>query len=244
LPGLTHVCIIKKMNMRAKIILMCVFSACLSGKSAELLAQGVSTGQNAYEDSAGGQQTAFDDLKKKMKASVKEHERLTEENRALKTRLIELQSEAERLERESPARRVPSKEPEIRITDRELSESSLLLGKDARTPGEEAQALYLSGQTMNIPEGQRLKELLVYDLQYQKQELELDLKLKEYWYGNLERENQTKMDVLAEEVFTMKEQERLLLEKAARQELMAADMPAQIEMLKMENQMLRKKIKQ
>ena len=100
----------------------------------------------------------------------------------------------------------------------------------------------MSGQT-GIGDGQRLKELFLYDLQYQVQELELDIKLKEFWLKNVDGERKGEWDTLNEEVAKTKEREQTMFQKVMEQERLAADAPKQIELLKMENRMLRDKIR-
>jgi hypothetical protein len=195
-------------------------------------------------DAISEEQTVFDDFKEKMMIAVQEHERLAEENEILRGRLINLRFQVERRERLKGIFPEKAKDPGqgLKIKDRELSESSLLLGKDAKTPVDEAQEIYLSGQTSGVGDGQRLKELFLYDLQYQVQELELDIKLKEYWLGNVDSERKQKMDALNEEVNTIKEQEQEMFRKVMEQERLAAESPQQLELLKVENKMLKDKI--
>lgn len=192
----------------------------------------------------GDEQTVFDDFKEKMMIAVQEHERLAAENESLRGQLIDLRFQVERKERQKGIMPSKSKDrgPGLKIKDRELSESSLLLGKDAKTPIDEAQEIYLSGQTQDVGDVQRLKELFLYDLQYQVQELELDIKLKEYWLGNVDSERKQKMDALNVEVGKIKEQEQEMFQEVLEQERLAADSPKQIELLKMENKMLKDKI--
>ncbi|OGX37183.1 MAG: hypothetical protein A3C36_00955 [Omnitrophica WOR_2 bacterium RIFCSPHIGHO2_02_FULL_52_10] len=216
-----------------------------SGSQADFQVGGSSIeAEEPVSAAVGGEQTIFDDFKEKMMIAVKEHERLAAENLDLRAELIELRFQVEKKERQKGI--VPSRSKDhgsgLKIRDRELSESSLLLGKDAKTPVEEAQEIYLSGQTSGVGDGQRLKELFLYDLQYQVQDLELDIQLKEFWLGNVDSERKQKMDVLNAEVSTIKEQEQAMFQKVMEQERLVAGSPQQLELLKMENKMLKDKI--
>ena len=246
-----------EMSIDLKIFLPVLFFLSVAGNISPIDAQDASGLQADFQvgDSSpeadtkmnaaiGNEQTIFDDFKQKMMAAVKEHERLASENEELRAQLIKLRYQVEKKEKQKGI--LPSvtknRGPVLKIKNRELSDSSLLLGKDAKTPVEEAQEIYSSGQTAGVGDGQRLKELFLYDLQYQVQELELDVKLKEFWLRNVDVERNQKVDALNEEVGKIREREQGMFQKVMEQERLAADSPKQIELLKMENQMLKDKI--
>jgi len=190
--------------------------------------------QNGSAQDVSEQEGFFDAIKDRMTSVAQENKRLTQENQALKTRLTGLQLEVEQYEQE-----VKALDPQY-VTPYEQSI------KD--TSGDEAlirevQNIYVSGKTMDLDERQRLEELRLYDLQYQKQELQLDLKAKEAQYQKMQEKGYPGIDILKRDIEKNKTREKDLSFKIAEQEKAASAYARQIDLLKAENKELEKKIK-
>ena len=109
---------------------------------------------------------------------------------------------------------------------------------------EEAQELFLSGQHMDLGEEQKLRELQLYDLQYQKQELELDLEDRQALHRKLEPQRQQEIQALKIAIQENTKEEERLYQRTAAMERKLAVYPQDISLLKMENETLKKRIKQ
>ena len=107
---------------------------------------------------------------------------------------------------------------------------------------DEAQELYLSGQIMNLSDEQNLHELHLYDLQYQKQKLLLDLRELEVLYGEVQGKRSQEMEALESEIQEIINQEKEIRIKVMVLEKAAIAYPQDIDLLKMENKALENKI--
>ncbi len=185
----------------------------------------------------------FDGIKVQMISVAQENNRLAEENKALKAQLISLQLEVERNEQY-----IGAMDPDFgkeRETSRKFKESR----QERYDPEEdaliqEAQNIYISGQWINSDATQKLRELQLYDLQYEKQELKLDLKLLEFYHEKVKKKRGPELDGLDQDIKINQANLNELSVRIAEQEKAAMVYPQRIELLKMENIALRKKIKQ
>jgi hypothetical protein len=186
----------------------------------------------------------LDGIKTEMVAALQENTRLAEENETLRAQLIGLQLEVEQ-RAQDVGERSPAKQS--------LPEGARELGDDRRggwdDPDQdaliqEAQNIYLSGQMLETSETQRLRELQLYDLQYEKQELQLDLKSAEYLNEKLKKEQGPEIDSLQQDIKINRAKIDEISVRVAEQEKAALAYPQKIELLKMENAALKKKIGQ
>ena len=170
------------------------------------------------------EESGLDDFKQKMISAAKEHDELLAENRKLKKMIGGHQSGVNGKKQDRGV--IPwlekRKKKEIITSNRELSVTSLLLEENRNKMIKEAQDIYLSGLKMDLGDAQKLRELYLYDLQFQKQELELDIQLKEYWIKNVEDERYRKLDARDQEISSISAQEQELSEKVAELERAAA----------------------
>lgn len=185
--------------------------------------------------------SVFDDIKVRMASSLEENIRLAEENKRLKRELTSLQLEIERYERE--IRRLDPGYTKAREVSRKQKKRSAGL-KDSRGGDlvREAQNIYLSGQLMALDDAQRLKELYLYDLQYQKQDLELQLKSMEFLYQKINEQRSPELDALERKIGDNAAKAKELVVDIAEQEKAALSYPQEIEFLEMENRSLQKRI--
>ena len=185
----------------------------------------------------------FDDIKVQMISSSRENKGLAAENKTLKAQLISLQLEIERYEQD-----IGKLDPEY-MEDRELLRREKKRSTGWMDPADdalvrEAQNIYLSGQSMALDDVQRLRELQLYDLQYQKQELELDLKSMEFLQQKIREQRRPELDALERDIRANIAEIRALSVKIAEQEKAALAYPREIELLKMENKALKQRISQ
>ena len=185
--------------------------------------------------------SVFDDIKVRMASSLEENIRLAEENKRLKGELTSLQLEIERYEWE--IRRLDPGYMKAREVSRKQKKRSAGL-KDSRGGDlvREAQNIYLSGQLMALDDAQRLKELYLYDLQYQKQDLELQLKSMEFLYQKINEQRSPELDALERKIGDNAAKAKELVVDIAEQEKAALSYPQEIEFLEMENRSFQKRI--
>ena len=185
--------------------------------------------------------SVFDDIKVRMASSLEENIRLAEENKRLKGELTSLQLEIERYEWE--IRRLDPGYMKAREVSRKQKKRSAGL-KDSRGGDlvREAQNIYLSGQLMALDDAQRLKELYLYDLQYQKQDLELQLKSMEFLYQKINEQRSSELDALERKIGDNAAKAKELVVDIAEQEKAALSYPQEIEFLEMENRSFQKRI--
>ena len=203
----------------------------------------VVTVRNGFAEDLSNEGGVFDDIKVEMMSAARENNRLGEENKTLKMQLITLQLEVERFERdveeldpEYMETRKASREPGAMPTDWNDADDDALI--------REAQDIYLSGRSLDLDESQKLRELQLYDLQYEKQELQLDLKSAEFLYGKVKDQRKSQLKVLQEDVTANESRIKDVTLRIAVQEKATLSYPQKIDLLKMENKALRKKIKQ
>lgn len=201
----------------------------------------IKTGWSAEDLS--GKADIFDDIKVRMVSSVEENVRLAAENKALKAELIDLQLEVEQHEQD-----IEALDPGYRKARKAAREQTQVFsGRDDPRGDEliqEAQNIYLSGRSMALGDVQRLRELHLYDLQYQKQELELDLKSLEFLDRKVGEQRRPELNALEREVEENAARTRTISEKIAEEEQAALRYPQTIDLLKMENEALKQKISQ
>jgi regulator of replication initiation timing len=185
--------------------------------------------------------SVFQGIKARMVSSYKENVRLAEENKKLKEELIGLQLEIERYERD--IKRLDPRYMQAReVSRKQKEESSGLKAPRSGDLVKEAQSIYLSGQLLALDDVQKLKELYLYDLQYQKQDLELQLKSMEFLHQKVSEHRGPQLDALETEIGGNEARMRRLVEEIAEQEKVAMAYPQEIEFLKMENRSLQKRI--
>jgi len=202
-------------------------------------------GPNVLAENQSAQNSAFDPIKDQMKSIIEDNTALIKQNKALKVQLIGLQLEVERREKEirnlDPSfinkmqyLREGHQSPSTLSTNgEELKDSALI---------KEAQELFLSGQYIDLDEEQRLRELQLYDLQYQKQELELDLQEKQALHRNIEEQRHQELQAVEREVEESAKEEENIRRKVTEAQRKVMAYPQDIDLLKMENETLRKKI--
>ena len=187
-----------------------------------------------------GEADVFDDIKIEMISHAQENKKLADENKALKAKLVSLQLEIERYEQEIKA--LDPQYIEARAVEkknRKAADQGDLQGDDLIR---EAQNIYLSGQSMALDGVQRLRELQLYDLQYQKQELELDLESMKFLDQKVSEQRRPEMDALKRETEIREEKTREALIKIDEEKKAAFVYSQRIELLKMENKALKQRI--
>jgi len=202
-------------------------------------------GISATAQDESGNNSIFDPIKSQMLSVTEKKITLAKQNQALRVQLIGLQLEVERHERVikdlDPG--FINKERRSRKGDRFSSIYSMnkeeLENSDLT---KEAQELFLSGQYMDLSEEQRLWELQLYDLQYQKQELEIDLQDRQVLHQKMEEQRHTEFQVVEEEVQESARKEKNMHRKVTEAEKRVMAYSRNIDLLKMENETLRKKI--
>jgi hypothetical protein len=205
-------------------------------------------GPNVFAGGLPVENGEFDPIKVQMKSIAEENSALANQNKLLKTELIGLQLEVEKLEQEIKAMD-PGYANKVRLASAQNQAYSTRASRqleelDDAALIEEAQDLYSSGQYMELGEGQRLRELELYDLQFQKQELELDLQERQAMLRDIEgQRNQELQDVKIAVEITGKEAEEAR-SKVTEAEQRALLYPRNIGLLKMENERLKKRIGQ
>ena len=205
-------------------------------------------GPNVFAEGLHVENGEFDPIKVQMKSIAEENSALASQNKLLKTELIGLQLEVEKLEQEIKAMD-PGYANKVRLASGQNQAYSTRASRqleelDDAALIEEAQDLYSSGQYMELGEGQRLRELELYDLQFQKQELELDLQERQAMLRDIEgQRNQELQDVKIAVEITGKEAEEAR-SKVTEAEQRALLYPRNIGLLKMENERLKKRIGQ
>lgn len=194
------------------------------------------------ENSPGGADV-FSDIKVRMISSSQENKKLAVENKALKAELVGLQLEIEQYEQEigrlDPGY-MKAKEAARRQKKRPAGRSDPR-GDDLIR---EARNIYLSGRSMALDDVQRLREVQLYDLQYQKQELELDLKSLEFARQKIREQRRPELDALERDIQANITKIRGLSVKIAGQEKAALNYPGRIDLLRMENKALKQRIRQ
>ena len=203
-------------------------------------------GPNVFAQDQSVENNVFDPIKFQMKSIAEENTALVKKNKTLKVQLIGLQLEVEREERvikdldpEYTVKAQYSREQDrplaIESTSREELEDSAIR--------EEAQELFLSGQYMDLNEEQRLKELQLYDLQYQKQELKLDLLERQALVQEFQGQRDKEFQGVEKDIKESIREEKDMRRKVAGAEKRMLAYPQDIDLLKMENEALRKNIK-
>jgi len=182
----------------------------------------------------------LDDIKGHMTAAAEENARLAQENETLRAQLIGLQLEVAQYEQDmedvDPGYREVSREREPASGEWSDPESDALV--------QEAQNIYLSGQMLDMDAAQKLRELQLYDLQYEKQELQLDLKSAKYLSEKARKRQNPELDALEQDLKIQRAKLDEMGVKIAEQEKAALVYPQRVELLKMENAALKMKIKQ
>lgn len=202
--------------------------------------------QCAAAEEIAGESDVLDELRSTMLSAAQRNDQLAQENQELKARLVDLQLEVEGLQQS-----IAQWDPEF-IEARERTHEEM---KPKLSPGgwndpdedaliREAQSIYLSGQTMLLDEGQRLREMQLYDLQYEKQERQLDLMSMQYLHQKIKDRQRTQVESLMEEIKASEAKLENVSLRIAEQEKAALSYPQRIELLKMENKALRQKIDQ
>lgn len=204
-------------------------------------------GPNAAAQDQSGKKSMFDPIKGQMLSVAEENIALAKQNQRLRVQLIGFQLEVEKNEKVIKdldsgyiyKDRYLREEEQVSFDesmDEEESKSSALI--------KEAQDLFLSGQYMDLDEGQRLRELQLYDLQYLKQELELDLQDKQAQHQKIEEQKRLELQAAESEVQESVMEEENMRRKVAEAEKGILANPRNIDLLKIENETLRKKINQ
>jgi predicted RNase H-like nuclease (RuvC/YqgF family) len=194
-------------------------------------------GRSGLAQDQSPEEQGLDAIKHQMISAAQRNHELAIENKTLKAQLVALQMEVERYHKDVA----------------ELDRRSGQDGGDAGFPAsrdmlvddplvQEAQAIYLSGRSMDIDEEQRLREIQLYDLQYRKQELQMDLQSKESIYRETAGQRKQELNSLRKDIQKNEEKEKDLYRRIAEAEKVTAAYPAGVELLKMENQVLRQRI--
>ena len=202
-------------------------------------------GSNALAQDQSGKNSIFDPIKDQMLSVAEESITLAKQNQTLRVQLIGLQLEVEKHEKAikdldpgfvSEERRLSkqNRSPSVESTDGDKSENSALI--------KEAQELFLSGQYMDLDEEQRLRELQLYDLQYQKQELELDLQDRQNLQQKIESQKRQELQIVEGETQESVREEENIYRQVIEAEKKVMAYSQNIDLLKMENEMLRTKI--
>jgi len=184
-------------------------------------------------------------IKEGMVTAVQENKKLNKENRALKNELVGLQLAVEQSENKVDALMAQQKSLPNDFAMRE--------GQNRQAPStleefgiddmiKEARAIYLSGQSEPLSEIQRLQELYLYDLQYQKQELLLELKSKQAQYQSVGENRLEELDRIQQDIQDNIQQRKELELRSIDQEKAIRMYPKEIDLLKMENQAFRQEI--
>jgi len=207
----------------------------------------IALGSNVFAQTQSVENSVFDPIKFQMKSVAEENAALAKKNKTLKTQLIGLQLEIEQVE-EVIKDLDPEYVPKARyLREQERSRSKESAGKeelDDSSITEEVQELFISGQYMDLDEGQRLNELQLHDLQYEKQELKLDLQERQALVEEFDGQKHQELQAIEKDV-----QESVRMEKNMRRRIAGAEKkvltyPQNIDLLRMENEALRKKIGQ
>lgn len=203
---------------------------------------------SAFAQDRSNKNSVFDPIKGQMKMVAENNIDLAGQNKVLRAQFISFQLEVEKVEKE-----IEVLDPEfvdkMRYTREQRKKySSWSLHKaeednDSRLV-QEAQELYLSGQHMDLDVEQKLRELRLYDLQYEKQELELDLQDKQALHREIEPQRHREIQALKIAIQENTMEEERLYQRAAQMERKLAVFPQEISLLKMENETLKKRIKQ
>jgi len=172
---------------------------------------------------------------------------LKEQNKRLKSKLLGFQMEVQRSEAEVkklehlyPHRANPDRERSAVFSDADKG----LKGVTTSDPlVQEAQEIFLSGQIMDLSDEQKLKELYLYDLQFQKQELRLNLEEMGVLYQDVERKQMEEMETLQDEIRELVSREKQVYRQVMEAEKAVLSYPQIIELLKVENKRLQETIR-
>jgi len=224
-------------TIMVRIIKIVVFSMFL------LLASGSDgTAQNMPNNTA-----VFKPIKSQMTAQNQENIALVKENKKLRAQLIGLQLESERIERE--IRRL---DPDYRVNRKFVREQSgvfLVQSDELKALDEdslirEAQEIYLSGQSLDLNLVQKLRELRLYDLQFQIQELRLDYRELENKSGEIDSKHSEALQVIQSRIDQNSKREKDLLRRKVDLQEAAMTYPQEFSLLEMEIEGLKEKIYQ
>lgn len=190
-------------------------------------------GQNGSVQSQSDGSSAFESFKMNMISAAKESNQLMVENRGLKAQLESLQLEIERYGKEeggldqiyADIEASKNKQNELVINWKGIKDDPLV---------REAQELYLNGRRIGLDEAQRLRELQLYDLQYQKQELMLDLTFKKISYQEEKEKRRREMDTLQRDIQANEAKENNLLLRIAEIKKEVGNSSYEIDLLKMQ----------
>ena len=207
-----------------------------------LILAAVMTTEGAAENFSG-EPDIFDDIKVQLINSSRNHKDLVDENKTLKARLISLQLEIERYEQELEAAD-PGYMRARRAGKEQAKRSSGWSDPEGDNLVREAQNIYLSGQAIPLDGVQKLRELQLYDLQYQKQELDLDLKSLEFLHEKVGEQRRPELEALENTVRENAEKKGDLLIKISQEKAAAHNHSKHINLLEMENRGLKKRIDQ
>jgi len=201
-------------------------------------------GRNGWTQSSSDEYVAglLNKVKAQMVFAAEENKKLVKENKALMVQLISLQLEVEKREkeRELALKSIHATTP-LLLIETPMPAQWEDVQNDALN--QEARDIYLSGRSMNLDAAQRLRELKLYDLQYERQELQLDFKVKELLLTQKNEKKHPDFDTIKKDIEKSVAEEMVLRDKIAHAEKEAMEYSGQVEMLKKENTALRKKIK-
>ena len=207
-----------------------------------LILAAVMTTEGSAENFSG-EPDIFDDIKAQLMNSSRGLKDLVDENKTLKARLISLQLEIEQYEQE-----LEEADPEYMRARRAGKEQAKRSSGWSDPEGDdlvrEAQNIYLSGQAIPLDGVQKLRELQLYDLQYQKQELDLDLKSLEFLHEKVGEQRRSELEALENTVRENAEKNGDLLIKISQEEAAARNHSKHIKLLERENKGLKKRIDQ
>jgi len=205
-------------------------------------------GPNVFAQDQSVEKSVFDPIKFQMRSITEKNSALAKKNKTLKAQLISLQLAIEKHEQERKGLdpEISGKMQYSREQSQAPSAQPLDHSKDINGTAliEEAQDLYLMGQHLDLDEGQSLRELQLYDLQYQKQELELDLQDKQALYEEVKEQRHKELQIVEEDFQERVREEKDMRLKVADEEKKMLTYTQDIDLLKIENETLRKKIEQ
>lgn len=209
-----------------------------------VLSFGVLLGQSAgWAQTLNQEVDFFDTIKSEMMSESEAGATFVEENKALKGQLIGLQLEVEQLERESEKLDSGYRGNQKRERER-ATESFNFKGMGSDELVQEAQNIYLSGQLMPLDDVQRLRELQLYELQYCRQELGLELQLVDFLCRKTKEIRKPQMEALEKGIEDNRAGTREILALIAEEKRKSFAFPRQIELLKMENKSLKQRIRE
>jgi len=171
----------------------------------------------------------FESLKQEAAALISVNKKLEEQFRLLRDKSIRLQALVEEYRREVEALAQDSQQISSVTGDRPDPKESRYQPRLSSTEDEiilnESKNRFLVGQLINLDEHKRLWELQRQDLEYQKRDLEMQLKLKQFKYHELKREREKAIQSLRNQLKSNYEQVKFLEETKASMEKELAEAP-------------------